>query len=307
MPRGQRARAALLKVQAAMEGKRGDISTAAVQAPERTATAVDRDSPARSPVPAATSQPKGRVVLESEEELRSTWEHRAWVGTANLLLATLAYQGLAGIEGPGDAAAVALAFAGAYVFSDLGTGIFHWAVDNYGNSKTPVAGGVIASFQGHHQRPWTITEREFCNNVHMVFKPAVPFAAGLLVLSAWTPGWFDFGIAWFVWFVCMSQQFHAWSHMKRSELPGAVTTLQDAGLLISRKAHGAHHKAPFEGNYCIVSGLWNEALDQSGAEDAFFRRLEKGVHAATGAEPRCWNEPNYAWVDHYFADGTNDE
>jgi hypothetical protein len=42
---------------------------------------------------------------------------------------------------------------------------------------------------------------------------------------------------------------------------------QEAGLLIGRKAHGAHHRAPFEGNYCIVSGWWNELLDGS----LFFR------------------------------------
>ncbi len=40
---------------------------------------------------------------------------------------------------------------------------------------------------------------------------------------------------------------------------------QGAGLLISRKAHGAHHRAPFEGNYCIVSGFWNKVLDQVGS------------------------------------------
>jgi hypothetical protein len=139
----------------------------------------------------------------------------------------------------------------------------------------------------------------------------------------------------------MSQQFHAWSHMKKSELPGVVVALQgggggggggqglaaaaparagggggaaaaavavagacsshaldrrgcnsgvhsssrprpadaskpllqttaatqDAGLLIGRRAHGAHHRPNFEGNYCIVSGWWNEPLDNSG----FFR------------------------------------
>ena len=68
---------------------------------------------------------------------------------------------------------------------------------------------------------------------------------------------------------------------------------QNAGLLISRKAHGAHHKAPFEGNYCIVSGLWNEALDQSGSDQGFFRKLERFVAAQTGVEPRCWYEPKY--------------
>lgn len=46
--------------------------------------------------------------------------------------------------------------------------------------------------------------------------------------------------------------------------------------------HGAHHKSPFEGNYCIVSGLWNPLLDNTG----FFRKLEDLVHATTKVEPR---------------------
>jgi sterol desaturase/sphingolipid hydroxylase (fatty acid hydroxylase superfamily) len=37
--------------------------------------------------------------------------------------------------------------------------------------------------------------------------------------------------------------------------------LQESGLLISRKAHGAHHKSPFNCNYSIVSGMWNPVLD----------------------------------------------
>jgi len=48
-------------------------------------------------------------------------------------------------------------------------------VDNYGDGSTPIVGAQIAAFQGHHQRPWTITEREFCNNLYKV---------GLLSLTA---------------------------------------------------------------------------------------------------------------------------
>ena len=44
--------------------------------------------------------------------------------------------------------------------ADLGSGIFHWSVDNYGNGRTPVLGNIIAAFQGHHTAPWTIVERE---------------------------------------------------------------------------------------------------------------------------------------------------
>jgi Lipid desaturase domain len=77
----------------------------------------------------------------------------------------------------------------------------------------------------------------------------------------------------------------------------ANSLLQDAGVLISRKAHGAHHRAPFEGNYCIVSGAWNPLLDAGGSSDGFFRRLERYLHSVTGVEPRCWHEPLNSWAE----------
>ena len=57
--------------------------------------------------------------------------------------------------------------------------------------------------------------------------------------------------------------------------------------------HGAHHRSPFEGNYCIVSGLWNPLLDSS----LFFRNMEKLIHERTGVEPRCWHEPEHDWAE----------
>lgn len=46
-----------------------------------------------------------------------------------------------------------------------------------GDANTPVLGKQIAAFQGHHQRPWTITQREFANNVHQV--SSIPQRNGL--------------------------------------------------------------------------------------------------------------------------------
>ena len=83
-------------------------------------------------------------------------------------------------------------------YADFATGVYHWSVDNYGSGATPIVGDQIAAFQGHHQRPWTITQREFANCF----------------------------IATFVFMVAMSQQFHAWGHMKKSDLPAAVLALQ---------------------------------------------------------------------------------
>ena len=228
-------------------------------------------------------------MLESEDELRSTGEHRIIVGTATVLMLGTFASGVSNLTSIGDYLGLGAGVVLAWVLSDLGSGIYHWSVDNYGSGQTPLFGGQIAAFQGHHQRPWTITEREFCNNVHKVFGPARVPAAVLFLASLVQPGNVTLAsLAAFLFLVCMSQQFHAWSHMKKSELPAVVDAMQEWGLLISRRDHGSHHKAPFDGNYCIVSGLWNPILDQDGAENGFFRSLERFVHGMTGVEPRCW-------------------
>ncbi|KAI8470083.1 MAG: low CO2-induced protein [Monoraphidium minutum] len=250
---------------------------------------------AASGAAASTSAPKGasKWVIDENELLASTAEHRLWTFGPMALMAAATAVAASHVHGAGDAAAGAAAVLAAYVLSDLGTGVYHWGVDNYGDGSTPVFGRQIAAFQGHHQRPWTITQREFCNNLHQVFKPAALPAAGILALSPLLGVGAGFFLPSFLFLVCMSQQFHAWSHMKKSELPGAVVALQDAGVLIGRRAHGAHHKPNFEGNYCIVSGWWNEPLDNAG----FFRWLEKVVVARTGVEPRCWYAPDHDWAE----------
>merc|ERR1711981_1000467 len=91
-----------------------------------------------------------------------------------------------GLEGGADAVAtgstalqtVSLTLI-SWVLADLGSGVLHWSVDNYGNGRTPVMGGIIAAFQGHHSAPWTICEREFENNVS---KLCVPFGVQSLLL-----------------------------------------------------------------------------------------------------------------------------
>ena len=59
-----------------------------------------------------------------------------------------------------------------------------------------------------------------------MFKPALPFGALVLAASSWLPGWLDVGLATTTGLICMSQQFHAWAHMKKSQLPSRVVALQ---------------------------------------------------------------------------------
>ena len=122
----------------------------------------ETDEKAAAAAGAAAASSSSRVVLKKKNQA-TTHQHHALA----LMAAALAV-GCSHVGGAGDALLAASAAFAAYVLSDLGTGVYHWGVDNYGDGKTPVFGRQIAAFQGHHQRPWTITQREFCNNVHQV-------------------------------------------------------------------------------------------------------------------------------------------
>ncbi|KAL7522742.1 hypothetical protein ACHAWX_007442 [Stephanocyclus meneghinianus] len=172
-----------------------------------------------------------------------------------------------------------------WILADFGSGVFHWAVDNYGNGRTPVMGSIIAAFQGHHSAPWTITYRGFCNNV---WKLCIPFGIPTIAIISYLAGPENPMVTLFFAVFCaieiMSQELHKWSHMTVKETPVWVNTLQDLGITIARVPHAKHHLAPYDGNYCIVSGICNDALDKSG----FFRWMEHKIYEVNGVESNAW-------------------
>lgn len=178
------------------------------------------------------------------------------------------------VHSVGDVASLAGVVAASVVLGDFGTGVFHWSVDNYGSINTPVVGTVCAAFQGHHSTPWTITFRSFVNNVYKISYGTIP-ALALVAASSMDTSmklFFSLFINWWL----ISQELHKYSHMKK--VPANIKRLQDMGIILSKKEHGLHHNSPFEGHYCILTGICNPILDKS----LFFRRLEKMVFLATG-------------------------
>ena len=230
---------------------------------------------------------KSQIVVQGDS-LETTPLQRAIVGVTMAGHAGFAAVALSQMLASNDgnalvtsAHAMALAFT-SWVLADLGSGILHWSVDNYGNGKTPVMGSIIAAFQGHHAAPWTITERGFCNNV---YKLCLPFGVlPMTAISMVTGPHATFFWTCFCFLEIMSQEFHKWSHQLPSETPKWVNKMQDLGLTVGRKPHALHHMAPYEGNYCIISGFCNDWLDQSG----FFRRLEHLVYKLNGVESNAW-------------------
>merc|ERR1712118_88800 len=85
-------------------------------------------------------------------------------------------------------------------------------------------------------------------------------------------------------FITVCQELHKWAHTSKADSLPLPETLQQSGMVIARKAHPLHHRAPFENNYCIVSGHCNPLLDSLG----FFKWLERRVYAINGIKPRSW-------------------
>jgi hypothetical protein len=172
-----------------------------------------------------------------------------------------------------------------WLIADLGSGILHWSVENYGNGRTPIMGGLIAAFQGHHSAQWTITERGFFNNVSKLCIPfGIPTVAAISLLAGPSHPMVSLFFTSFCSLEILSQEFHKWSHMTKKQLNPFIMALQNCGATIDRISHANHHVAPFDGNYCILSGFWNKMLDQS----CFFRRLEKIVYDYNGVESNAW-------------------
>ncbi|KAJ8477751.1 hypothetical protein OPV22_021478 [Ensete ventricosum] len=235
------------------------------------------------------------VAIDDPSSLRSTWSHRAWVATGFASVLTSLAKSVAAAADSGSVVEPLLAAYVGYILADLGTGIYHWAIDNYGGPSTPVFGSQIEAFQGHHRWPWTITRRQFANNLHALARSVALTVLPIEALLYAVGGGGDAASHAFVGTcagcVMLSQQFHAWAHEKRSRLPAAVAALQEAGVLVSRPMHAAHHREPYNTNYCIVSGVWNAELERW----KVFEAAEMFIFFRFGVRPRSWSETRPEW------------
>ncbi|GLT59399.1 hypothetical protein SLA2020_322200 [Shorea laevis] len=229
--------------------------------------------------------------LLNDPSLQSTWSQRVWSASG---CATVMFSLAKAIVGAASSHVwlepVLAGYVG-YLLADLGSGVYHWGIDNYGDASTPVFGAQIEAFQGHHKWPWTITRRQFANNLHALAR-AITFSVLPIDLLCNDPIVHGF-VALCSGCIMFSQQFHAWAHGTKSKLPPLVVALQDVGVLVSRSQHSAHHRPPYNNNYCIVSGVWNQFLDKH----KVFEALEMVLFFRLGVRPRSWSEPSMEWIE----------
>ncbi|CAI0379932.1 unnamed protein product [Linum tenue] len=230
-------------------------------------------------------------LTANDPGLKSTWSHRGWVATGCATVLFSLAKAAVGAASVHIWLEPVLAGYMGYILADLGSGVYHWSIDNYGDASTPGFGSQIEAFQGHHKWPWTITRREFANNLHSLAR-VVAFSVLPVELVCSDPVVLGF-VGMFSGCIMFSQQFHAWAHSTKSKLPAAVVALQDAGVLVSRGQHADHHRPPYNNNYCIVSGIWNDLLDRNKVLEV----LEMVVYFKLGVKPRSWSDPNSAWTE----------
>lgn len=161
----------------------------------------------------------------------------------------------------------------AVLLADFLSGAMHWLEDRYGNPAWPILGPlVIEPNIRHHTDQMAFTvggywERNWTTIVPALIAAALAYLAGCWVLAL------TFA------FLSQANEVHAWAHQKCSR---PIRGLQLLGLLQSPDQHAAHHKTPFDTNYCVMTDILNPVLSRIG----FWPAVEGAIARLTGLRPR---------------------
>ena len=161
----------------------------------------------------------------------------------------------------------------AWLAADFFSGVFHWLEDRYGVEDWPVIGPLVVSPNVmHHSQPTAFLEQGFLARNWTTISPAV--VASVL---AWLAGWDWLALA--LAFTGAGNEVHAWAHQRCSR---PIRGLQLLGILQSQEQHAAHHRQPFDRNYCVMTDWLNPLLTWTG----FWPAVEDTAEALTGIAPR---------------------
>jgi ubiquitin-conjugating enzyme E2 variant len=161
----------------------------------------------------------------------------------------------------------------AWLAADFFSGVFHWVEDRYGVEDWPVVGPlVVAPNVAHHSQPMAFVQQGFVSRNWTTILPAwLAAAAAWLLGSPW------FALAFF--FTGFGNEVHSWAHQRCSR---PIRGLQLIGIIQSQEQHAAHHRRPFDQNYCVMTDWLNPVFTWNG----FWLCAEEIVEALTGAVPR---------------------
>jgi hypothetical protein len=148
----------------------------------------------------------------------------------------------------------------AWLFTDLLSGVVHWACDCFGSVKTPVVGNaIIRPFREHHSDPQAMTQHDFVETHGASCFAALPFliASSLLPLDGFLTDLLQASLLLIALGALATNQCHKWAHMDRAAVPAAIRWAQRHHLVLPDWHHRQHHTAPFDSHYCMSSGWLN--------------------------------------------------
>ena len=138
-----------------------------------------------------------------------------------------------------------------WLTADIFTGLYHFLLDNFKWKNVPILEDQAKAFQDHHNFPRAIV----ADSTSEIIKPASYSGILVLLLSMFFSGFISVFLASFAFIAAISQAIHRWSHCKRSERPIIINILIKLRIILNDRHHMVHHRAPYQINYAIVSGL----------------------------------------------------
>lgn len=170
------------------------------------------------------------------------------------------------------------------LFADFGSGVVHWAADNWGSVDMPILGeSMIRPFRHHHLAPKDMVEHDFIelNGFPSLFAQ-IPIVVGYVCLLFPPLYAIFFGLMGAIAGIStvFTNQVHAWAHMDNP--PRWVQGLQRAHLILPPENHALHHTKPYDRNYCITTGWSNTIVRRF----KIFEGIEWLITKCTGIRPQ---------------------
>ena len=213
--------------------------------------------------------------------------HRPWAVVAlegGSLLAFAIYAGwLAGrlfeaASGALDLLALLASGVVGWLLADLLSGLVHWAGDTLGSERTPVLGpSFIAPFREHHDDPQAMVAHgtvELVGSTALLALPSLVPVTHLVAFEGRGALRLALGGVLLATLlgVVVTNLVHRWAHMDRP--PAVAALLQRTGLILTPARHERHHTAPFDGWFCISSGLLDGLLMRIGLWERLNARFQ---------------------------------
>lgn len=165
-----------------------------------------------------------------------------------------------------------------WLLADLLSGLVHWAGDTLGSEHTPVLGpSFIAPFREHHDDPQAMVAHgtvELVGSTALLALPSLVPVTHLVAFEGQGPLRLALGGVLLATLlgVVVTNLVHRWAHMERP--PAVAALLQRTGLILTPARHERHHTAPFDGWFCISSGLLDGLLMRIGLWERLNARFQ---------------------------------